>query len=86
MRHYRWQKAEINRLLLRRLLDNKILEEHFQLVEESNIQPPRLLTYLKNESFPNKTIYSSFGSVEATDYKIVIQNKTHWVDFEATEV
>ena len=35
MRHYRWQKAEINRLLLRRLLDNKILLEHFQLVEES---------------------------------------------------
>ena len=27
-----------------------------------NIQPPRLLTNLKNESFPNKTIYSSFRS------------------------
>jgi len=27
---------------------------------------------LKNESFPNKTIYSSFGSVEATDFKNVI--------------
>ena len=29
-----------------------------------NIQPPRLLIHLKNESFQNKTIYSSFRSVE----------------------
>ena len=33
------------------------------------IQPPRLLTKLKNESFPNRTIYSSFQSVEATDFE-----------------
>ena len=32
---------------------------------------------MKNESFPNKTIYSSFRSVEATDLKNVIWNKIH---------
>ena len=36
------------------------------------IQPPRLLTKLKNESFPNN--YSSFWPVEATDFKNIIQN------------
>ena len=34
---------------------------------------PRLdVENLKNESFPNKTIYSSFWSVEPTDFKNVI--------------
>ena len=51
-----------------------------------NIQPPRLLTNLKNESFPNKAIYSSFWSVEATDFKNVILNKIHWAASEAAEV
>ena len=32
---------------------------------------------LKNESFPNKTINNSFRSVEATDFKNVIENKIH---------
>jgi hypothetical protein len=39
-----------------------------------------------NESFPNKTIYSSFQSVETADFKNVIWNKIHWADFEAAEV
>ena len=41
---------------------------------------------LKNESFPNKTSYSSFWSVEATDFKNVILNKIHWAASEAAEV
>ena len=32
------------------------------LIDAKDIQPLRLLTNLKNESFPNKTIYSSFRS------------------------
>ena len=40
----------------------------------------------KNESFPNKTSYSSFWSVEATDFKNVILNKIHWAASEAAEV
>ena len=39
---------------------------------------------LKNESFPNKTIYSSFLSLEASDFKNII--KIYWADFEAAEV
>ena len=46
-----------------------------------SLQPPRLLTNLKNESFPNKTSYSSFWSVEATDFKNVILDKIHWVRY-----
>ena len=34
-----------------------------------NIQLRRLLTNVKNESFPNKKTYSSFQSVEATNLK-----------------
>ena len=41
---------------------------------------------LKNESFPNKAIYNSFRSVEATDFKNTIQNKIHWAASEAAEV
>ena len=37
-----------------------------------SLQPPRLLTNLKNESSPNKAIYSSFRSVEATDFENAI--------------
>ena len=36
------------------------------------IQLPRLLTNLKNESFQNKAIYSSFRSVQATDFENAI--------------
>ena len=52
-----------------------------------NREPPRLLTNLKNESFPNYTIYSSFWSVEPTNFKNVIQKKINWgleVVFEVT--
>ena len=50
-------------------------------------QPQRLdVENLKNESFPNKTSYSSFWSVEATDFKNVILNKIHWAASEAAEV
>ena len=41
---------------------------------------------LKNESFPNKTSYSSFWSVEATDFKNVILDKIRWAASEAAEV
>ena len=41
---------------------------------------------LKNESFPNRTIYSSFPSVEASDFKNAIYNNIHWAAFEAAEV
>ena len=41
---------------------------------------------LKNESFLNKTSYSSFWSVEATDFKNVILNKIHRAASEAAEV
>ena len=51
-----------------------------------NIQPPRLLTNLKNERFPNKTNYSSFWSVEATDFKNVILDKIHKAASNAAEV
>ena len=47
---------------------------------------PRLLKNLKNESFPNKIFHSSFWSMEATDFKNVIQNKIHWAEFETAEV
>ena len=46
----------------------------------------RLLTNLKNESFPNKAIYSSFRSVEATDFENAIQIKIQWAASEAAEV
>ena len=51
-----------------------------------NIQPPRPLTNLKNESFPNKAIYSSFRSVEPTDFKNAIQIKIQWAASEAADV
>ena len=50
------------------------------------LQPRRLLTNLKNESFPNKAIYSSFPSVEPTDFKNAIQIKIQWGTSEAAEV
>ena len=62
---------------------NVISENIFQIF---SLQPPRLLTNLKNESFSNKAIYSSFPSVEATDFKNVILNKIHWAASEAPKV
>ena len=41
---------------------------------------------LINKNLPNKTIYSSFGSVEATNFKNAILDKIHWAAFEAAEV
>ena len=50
-------------------------------------QPQRLdVENLKNECFTNKTSYSSFWSVEATDFKNVILKKIHWAASEAAEV
>ena len=41
---------------------------------------------LSDENFQNKTIYSSFWSVEATDFKNLIKNKIHLAEFEAAEI
>ena len=50
-------------------------------------QPRRLdVESLKNESFPNKALYSSFRSMEATDFKGAIQIKIQWAASEAAEV
>ena len=62
---------------------NVIIENIFQIF---SLQSPRLLTNLKNESFSNKAIYSSFRSVEATDFKNAIQIKIQWAASEAAEV
>ena len=50
----------IEKLQSRRSLNKteKVTRQHDSRLQA--IQPPRLLTNLKNESFPNKTIYSSF--------------------------
>ena len=60
--------------------------DHFWAKQLDWAEPPRLLTNLKNESFPNKTIYSSFQSVEATDFKNAIQIKIQWAASEVAEV
>ena len=54
----------------------------------SNFQHPaaEAANKFEIESFPNKAIYSSFRSVEATDFKNAIQNKIHWLASEAAEV
>ena len=48
------------------------MTERLNFCQPFNIQPLRLLTNLKNESFLNKTRYSSFWSAEATDFKNLI--------------
>ena len=60
-----------------------VIFENIHMFQIFNIQPPRLLKNLKNESFPNKTSYSSFWSVEATDFKNVFFIKIHWTASEA---
>ena len=57
----KWLKLGNNR-------EKYFLQEHSYLLAASEMD----VENLKNESFPNKTIYSSFQSVETTDFKNAI--------------
>ena len=68
----------------------KNLGTHLALSYSENFHFSNLLKLdvenLNNESFLNKTIYSLFCSVEATNFKNVILNKIQLASFKAAEV
>ena len=52
-------------------------------------QTEKLIYYILQDEAANKFEkwkFCSFWSVEASDFKNVIWNKIHWVDFEGAEV